>query len=149
MSRWIYSAIAIALLGSAAVADDAADSTSRTRAKSPPTAKQPTTQIIRVVVVHEEAQPAPAGPSSTPAATLPAAVAGAVVADPQAATACSDATATKRHLGTRRPKPDCPGCTSLRYEAWFGFSSCRSFFGEGPYAPRYPDCPSCTNCTRR
>lgn len=161
MRRWMLPIVAVALLGPAAIADDSSDSTPRPTfpliRKKKPAAKpaQPAqpiqgAKVIRVVVL-EEAQPTPAGPS---AATAPAAAPPAVIEPAPVAplaridSGCDDGSNVVRSKGLFAKKKlhseNCAGCGSFYYEMWYAFSSCRSFFSEGPYRPRYPDnCPSC------
>ncbi len=129
MRRWMLSTAIVALFGVMASAEDR------------PAAKP--AKVIRVLVL-EDAQPSPAGPSAV--AAVPAIVVdeSAIVG---ATKECNTDARNKKHftkLSHAFRKEDCEGCGSLRYYTWFGFSSCRSFFNEGPYAPRYPDkCPGC------
>jgi hypothetical protein len=130
MSRWMLSTAIAAVFGVMAVAEDR------------PSAKP--AKVIRVLVL-EDAQPSPAGPSSAPV------VVPGIVVDGSASIAvtnncAADDNSKKRSSKWHHPfkREDCEGCGSLRYYLWFDFSSCRSFFNEGPYAPRYPDkCPNC------
>jgi hypothetical protein len=127
MNRWMLSTAIVALFGAMAVADD------RTSAKP--------AKVIRVLVL-EDAQPLPAGPSSAPTVVPGVIVDESAIAG--ASTACHSDTQKKKHLAKLFKKEDCEGCGSLRYYSWFAWSSCRSFFNEGPYAPRYPGkCPGC------
>jgi hypothetical protein len=138
MSRLLLSTAIVALFGVMAHAED------RQSAKN--------AKVIRVLVL-EDAQPLPAGPSVTPVVP-PVPGSPPVIVDAQAigdASACgNDAKCKKRtsKVFNGSKKQDCEGCGSLRYDTWFIFSSCSNFFGEGRYAPRYPDnCPGC--CPRR
>jgi hypothetical protein len=160
MRRWMLPIVAVALLVPAAIADDSSDSTPRPASsltkKKKPEAKQ--AKVVRVVVL-EEAQPVPADPSAAPAPAPAPSVGtpGVIITGPvtiaPAEAACnaggsSDGSKAARHHGLFAKKPrhseDCVGCGSFCYEMWYAFSSCRSFFGEGPYAPRYPEsCPTC------
>ncbi len=151
MRRWILSLVAVALLVPAAIADDSSDSAPRPtfpliqKKKTAPQQK-----VIRYIVM-EEAQPMPAGPSPAPAIAPPAAAAapGVLVAPlTPIDTGCDDGSTVVRRKGlfhkSNRHSENCAGCGSFRYNMWFGFSSCASFFMEGKYRPSYPDdCPGC------
>jgi hypothetical protein len=161
MRRWLLPIVAVALLVPAVIADDSSDSPQRQTLhlfKRKPAAQPQQGKVIRVVVL-EEAQPQPAGPSAPAAAApapAPAPVVGTpaiIISDPAIAgvdAGCGDGSqaAAKRHKGLFSKKPshseNCVGCGGFCYDMWFAFSSCRSFFGEGRHAPRYPDdCPTC------
>src|SRR5262245_2609302 len=112
MSRWMLSTTLTFLFGVAALAED------RPQAKP--------AKVIRVLVL-EDGQPLPAGPSAA------VAVPGIVVDDSAigASASCqgSDGKSKKqfKKLSGVFKKEDCEGCGSLRYYSWFAWSSCRSF----------------------
>ena len=147
MARWMFATISLALIGSLAQADDGSLYGRVTKTKS----RQNGDQVIRVVTADAQPLPAvPAAPAAIPATTGTPYVAVSGTSDCVdriVSRAADDGCPPRRTCFSRRPQ-QCEGCSSLRYDLWFGLGPCRSFFGEGPYAPKWPDnCPTC--CPRR
>jgi len=116
-----------------------------------------------IVIDGVEYQPLPPPPGTSGVVVAPAAPAVPVEVTPVYAPPsehapcvnCSDPSASPKcdyvpRLASRicpklekpRKSLQCDGCSSFRCELRFFWGSCRSFFNEGPFNPRYPDhCP--------